>query len=83
MTEQWRDIKGWHGRFEVSDQGRVRFTKDNRILPQVQVKGGWLTVYLFHNAKRRWPRVSAEKQRELNELKRKLNEEIKAIKEKY
>lgn len=57
MTEQWRDIEGWHGRFEVSDQGRVRFTKDNRILPQTQVKGGWLTVYLFHNAKRRWPRV--------------------------
>lgn len=57
MTEEWREIEGWCGRFEVSDQGRVRFTKDNRILPQVQVKGGWLSVYLFHNAKRRWPRV--------------------------
>lgn len=57
MTEEWREIEGWHGRFEVSDQGRVRFTKDNRILPQTQVKGGWLTVYLFHNARRRWPRV--------------------------
>jgi len=57
MTEEWREIEGWNGRFEVSDQGRVRFIKDNRILPQTQIKGGWLSVYLFHNAKRRWPRV--------------------------
>lgn len=55
--EQWREIDGWSGRFEVSDRGRVRFTKDGRILPQTLVKGGWLTVYLFHNSKRRWPRV--------------------------
>lgn len=55
--EQWREIEGWSGRFEVSDRGRVRFTKDGRILPQTLVKGGWLSVYLFHNAKRRWPRV--------------------------
>ena len=47
MTEEWREIEGWNGRFEVSDQGRVRFTKDNRILPQTQIRGGWLSVYLF------------------------------------
>lgn len=37
----------------------------------------------FRSWHRGCPRVSAEKQQELNELKRKLNEEIKAIKEKY
>lgn len=41
------------------------------------------TIPNFRSWHRGCPRVPAEKQQELNEMKRKLNEEIKAIKEKY
>lgn len=31
-AEVWRDVVGWEGRYQVSDLGRVRSNKSNRVL---------------------------------------------------
>lgn len=42
--EKWKDIQGYEGLYQVSDQGRIR--KGNRIKSVRIDKGGYLTVWL-------------------------------------
>jgi len=46
MAEQWRDIAGYHGVYQVSDRGHVRNTETSKILQHVKVKNGRLYVTL-------------------------------------
>ena len=46
MAEQWRDIAGYDGVYQVSDQGQVRNTQTGRILQPVKMKNGRLYVTL-------------------------------------
>jgi hypothetical protein len=46
MIELWIDIAGYEGKYQVSDQGRVRHIRANRILKQNN-SNGYLAVYLY------------------------------------
>lgn len=60
MTEEWRDIKGYEGLYQVSDQGRVKSlerrdclgrTVKERILKQVLTNYGYQVVNLYAGGK--------------------------------
>lgn len=62
MNEVWRTIDYYDGRYEVSDQGRVRNVKsrlDNgvKILAQVPDKDGYLNVCLCANTRQKSVKV--------------------------
>ena len=42
MAEQWRDIAGYDGIYQVSDQGQVRNTQTSKIMQPVKMKNGRL-----------------------------------------
>src|SRR5215472_9582234 len=46
MAEQWRDIAGYKGVYQVSDQGQVRNTQTSKLLQPVKIKNGRLYVSL-------------------------------------
>jgi integrase/recombinase XerD len=46
MAEQWRDIAGYDGVYQVSDLGQVRNTQTNKILQPTKLKNGRLYVSL-------------------------------------
>ena len=45
MIEEWRDVLGYEGLYEVSDQGRVR--RNGKILKPGKNNWGYLQVFLF------------------------------------
>jgi len=47
MAEQWHDIAGYDGVYQVSDQGQVRNTQTSKILQPVKIKNGRLYVSLW------------------------------------
>ena len=49
MAEQWRDVSGHNGSYQVSDQGQVRNTHTGKILQPVRMKNGRLYVTLSTN----------------------------------
>lgn len=57
MTEEeWRDIEGYNGKYQVSNLGRVkslnyRHTGEEKILKQYKDKDGYLSVILYKNNK--------------------------------
>lgn len=53
--EQWRDIEGYEGVYQVSDLGRVRSNKygDWRVMKVVKSSTGYLTVGLLKDGKRK------------------------------
>lgn len=54
-TEEWKQIQGYEGRYEVSNHGRVKsFTRGHVIIliPSVHYKGH-LTVYLHKDSVRK------------------------------
>ena len=58
MKEEWRDIKGYEGKYQVSNLGRVKSLNYNRtgkenILSSTPDKGGYLIVNLYKKGKRR------------------------------
>lgn len=57
MIEEWRDIPGYEGLYQVSDQGRVRNAK--RMLKPTPAKnrGGYLNIGLVKNKERKYFRV--------------------------
>ncbi len=61
MTEQWLPIYGHEGRYEVSDDGRVRSTgavrQGGRILTPGVNNKGYLTVSIGSNGNRKTERV--------------------------
>ena len=59
MTEEWKDIEGYDGDYQVSNQGRVRSLKWGkiRILKGGTNSYGYPNVALFKNRKPRWRRI--------------------------
>ncbi len=57
MTEEWRNIKGFEGLYQVSNLGRVKSLKDNygnyreKILKTINRGDGYLFVNLYLNNK--------------------------------
>ena len=55
--EEWRDIKGYEGKYQVSNLGRVKSLKDShgnyreKILSNTPTKDGYLTVGLYKKGK--------------------------------
>ena len=51
--EQWRDVEGYDGAYQVSDLGRVRSLKfgKTRVLRPGKTKDGYLRVDLYRNGK--------------------------------
>lgn len=47
MIEEWRDVVGYEGLYEVSDWGRVR--RNGKILRPAKIKNGYLLVSLYKN----------------------------------
>ena len=61
-NEEWRDVVGYEGRYQVSSMGRVKSLerkgrKSERILKQDVVYGGYLTVVLCAGGKRKMHKV--------------------------
>ena len=52
-NEQWRDVDGYDGMYQVSDLGRVRSRKSGewRVLRQRKSGGGYLKVSLYKGGK--------------------------------
>jgi NUMOD4 motif/HNH endonuclease len=46
MTENWRDINGYDGVYQVSDLGQVRNTQTSKILHPTKLKNGRIYVTL-------------------------------------
>src|SRR5215469_9377013 len=46
MAEQWRDVAGYEGVYQVSDHGQVRNTQTSKILQPIKIKNGRLYVTL-------------------------------------
>lgn len=55
-NEQWRDIDGYDGMYQVSDLGRVRSKKYGywRVMKGVKSKVGYLLVGLWKDGKKKW-----------------------------
>lgn len=55
QNEEWREIPGWGGRYQVSNLGRVKSIYRNgksRVLsPNVNCRRGYLSVNLYDNAR--------------------------------
>lgn len=57
MIEEWKDIKGYEGKYMVSNLGRVKSLKDShgndrdKILKLIKHKSGYLQVVLSLNSK--------------------------------
>lgn len=47
MAEQWRDIPGYEGEYQVSDQGQVLSVRTGRILRQHKRPNGYSKVTLY------------------------------------
>lgn len=50
--EKWKDIKGFEGLYQVSDQGRVYSIRTDKILVQRPRRHGYLAVFLYGMEKR-------------------------------
>lgn len=59
MSEVWRDVKGYEGRYQVSSMGRVKSLKWNkeRFLKPSRDKDGYLLVTLCAGGKRKTLKV--------------------------
>ena len=49
----WKDIKGYEGLYQVSDNGEVMNVKTKRIMKLYKNKGGYFTVHLSKNRKKK------------------------------
>ncbi|NFH81771.1 hypothetical protein FDA09_16805 [Clostridium botulinum] len=48
MREVWKDIKGYEELYQVSNLGRVKNIKRNKILKPLKRKGGYVNVNLYN-----------------------------------
>ena len=55
-AEQWKDVVGFEGKYQVSDLGRVRNVRRHILKPQL-VNSGYLVVHLYGEAGRQIPAV--------------------------
>ena len=60
MSEEWKDIQGFEGLYQISSIGRLRSfhqTKDGKIMSVKNSKGWYLTVCLINGCKRHTARI--------------------------
>lgn len=57
MQETWKDIKGYEGLYQVSNLGRVKGLKRNKILKPGKDKDGYLYVTLYNMYKLKGQKV--------------------------
>lgn len=57
MKEEWRDINGYEGLYQVSNMGNVRSLITNKILKQQKDKNGYLFVGIRKNGKRKFKKI--------------------------
>lgn len=59
MIEEWKDIKGYEGLYQVSNLGRVKRLHggSERMLKQGKQPNGYMTVHLYRDGKRKAYRV--------------------------
>ena len=55
--ENWKDVPGYNGRYQVSDQGRVRNTKSGRMLKSHTQGRGYMQAMLSKDGRRSYPLV--------------------------
>ena len=61
--EEWRDIKGYEGLYQVSNSGKVKSLKDNYGRPRIKIlklkkrKDGYIQITLHKNGERKTFRV--------------------------
>ena len=64
MEEEWRDIKGYEGKYQVSNLGRVKSLRDNHGNYRIQFlflkpsKKGYISVNLYKYGKKKGKRVN-------------------------
>lgn len=51
-VEEWADIPGWEGRYQVSSHGRIKSIKRNIMLKQVANEKGYMRVCLWDGQRR-------------------------------
>ena len=58
-NEQWKDIAGYEGVYQVSDLGRVRSLKYGkvRVLKSNENSAGYLTIHLYRSKKKKTVKV--------------------------
>lgn len=58
--EEWRDIPGYEGLYQVSNQGRVKSLMHKKVLSPFENNRGYLSVSLLRGGKRLVHRLVAE-----------------------
>lgn len=53
MTEEWRDVKGYRGLYQVSNFGRVKSFCTDRVMKLTPAKNGYLVVNLTRDGKQK------------------------------
>ena len=54
MTEIWKDVKDYEGLYQVSNLGRVKSIRKNKILSPKHNWDGYLRIQLWRNNKNRY-----------------------------
>ena len=49
MNEEWKDIKGYEGLYQISSLGRVYTFKRNKLMTPVKDRKGYLRIKLRVN----------------------------------
>ena len=47
--EEWKDITGYEGLYQISNLGRVKTLRTNKIMRQEKIRSGYLRVMLSNN----------------------------------
>ena len=60
INEEWRDIVGYEGLYQVSNLGRIKSLRNNKNNPREKilklklVKNGYYIIFLYKNGKPKW-----------------------------
>lgn len=57
MIEEWKDIKGYEGLYQVSNLGRVYSNKSNKLLKSRLDRGGYSYLNLYNNGISKWYKI--------------------------
>ena len=60
MTEIWKDVVGYEGLYQVSNLGRVKSVKRNKILSQKHNWDGYLRIQLWRNNKNKYVSIQLQ-----------------------
>lgn len=60
MKEEWRDVVGYEGKYQVSNLGRVKNTRNDNVLKPWLINSGYLTVCLGRGGRKLVHRIVGE-----------------------